>query len=147
METLKSVLQVLQMDNTFFVYLGWFVVLLFFISRFLIKPAYNQFLNYENATRGQILKAEDIQKETQALKKEYEQALLEYNQKFQTALNEKQNKSLQNQQVQIQKTQEQARELTLKSKQTFQKDFAMAQKELNQKAPQLAQAFISKWTQ
>lgn len=147
METLHSVLQVLQLNSSFFVYMGFFLFLLFFISRFLIKPAYNQFLYRESSTRGRLLKAEDIQRETQALREEYEKVLFEYNQKFQTALNKKKDESLQDQAVQVQQAQKQARELVLKSKQTFQKDFKAVQKELEQKAPYLARAFISKWTQ
>ncbi len=147
METLNSVLQVLQLNHTFFIYVCIFLLFLFLVSKFLLSPVYEKFLVRENLTKGQILRAEDIEKETQTLQEEYEKVLLEYNQKFRQALQEKKNETLQNQQVQIEQAHEQAQNLILKARQDFQHDFIKAKKQLDQEAPQLAQSLLSKFNQ
>ena len=103
METLHSILQVLQLNQTFFIYLVCFFFFLILVSKGLISPVYNRFLTREGLTKGQILKAEELKKENQVLMEKYEQKVLEYNQKFQKAFQERKEKILQDQTMQVEK--------------------------------------------
>ena len=147
METLYSVLEVLQLNQTFFIYLVCFFFFLILVSKGLISPVYNRFLTREDLTKGQILKAEELKKENQVLMEQYEQKVLEYNQKFQQALQERKNKILQDQTVQVELAQRQAQEWAKQSKQSLQNTAVEVRKQLNQTADLLAQKLISKLIQ
>ena len=147
METLHSILQVLQLNQTFFIYLVCFFFFLILVSKGLISPVYHRFLAREGLTKGQILKAEKLKKENQILMEKYEQKVLEYNQKFQKALQERKNKILQDQTVQVEKTHQQIQKWAEQSRSFFKSAVVEVRKQLNQTAPLLAQKLISKLIQ
>ena len=147
METLNSILEVLQLNQTFFVYLVCFFVFLILVSKGLISPVYDRFLERESLTKGQILKAEDLKKENQILMEEYEQKVLEYNQKFQKALQEKKEKILQNQTMQVEKAHQQIQEWAEQSRSSFKNAVVEVRKQLDKTAPLLAKQLISKLMQ
>lgn len=139
METLNSVIQVLQLNKTFFIYLIVFLIFMLFIAQALLKPYYEKFLAQEKQTRGRTLLSTELQKEEEQLNQEYEQRLVAFHQKFQKELSERKNQILQTHQIHINQTHEQAQNKIDDAIKSFQKELTVAEKELEKQAPELAE--------
>ncbi len=139
METLNSVINVLQLNKTFFIYLVVFLIFMLFIAQILLKPYYEKFLAKEKQTRGRTLLSVELQKKEERLTQEYEQRLVSFHQKFQKELNERKNQILQAHQVHINQTREQAQSKIDGAIKFFQKELAVAEEELGKQAPELAE--------
>ena len=139
METLNSVIHVLQLNETFFVYLVVFFMFMLFIARTLLKPYYEKFLAREKQTQGRVLFSTQLKKEEDQLNKEYEQRLASFHQKFQKELNERKNQILKTHQMHIHQTRKQAQAKIALAMKTFQKELALAEEELEKSAPKLAE--------
>ncbi|MDE0151481.1 MAG: ATP synthase F0 subunit B [Bdellovibrionales bacterium] len=138
METLNSVIQVLQLNETFFIYLIVFFVFMLSVAHFLLKPYYEKFEAREKQTKGRVLLSTQLQKEEEHLNQEYEKKLVAFHQKFQKELNEKKNQILKTHQVQMDQTRKEAQDKINTALESFQKELAKAEEELGREAPQLA---------
>ena len=139
METLNSVIRVLQLNETFFIYLVVFFIFMLLIAQTLLKPYFEKFLAQEKQTRGRALLSAQLKKEEEKLHQEYEQRLTAFHQKFQKELNERKTQILKTHQVHIDQTRKQAQEKIDESIKSFQKDLTEAKKELEKEAPKLAE--------
>ena len=139
METLNSIIQVLQLNETFFIYLVIFFIFMLSMAHLLLKPYCDRFVAREKQTRGRVLLSTQIQKEEEQLNQEYEQKLVTFHQKFQKELNEKKNQILKTHQVHIDQTREQAQDKINATLKSFQKELTKAEEELGKEAPQLAE--------
>ena len=144
METLLSIIDILRLDETFFIYFAVFLFLLFVVSRYLIAPYYQVFLARLEQTEGQIKNADKIQKENQELKKEYETRLALLNSKFQKALKEKVSATYRHQQTLMDEARAQAQVLVSQSQKSLNADVKSAKKQLKLLAPELAQQLSQK---
>ena len=147
METLNSIIKVLGLNHTFFIYVVAFAVLVFILSKWLIAPYYRKFLERESQTKGQTLRAETVQKENQQLQQEYEQLLIKYDRQFQTALQEAKSQMLIQQQEEIEKAQRQATQSITESRNSLEATFLKIQQQLKKEAPLLAQNLTLKLTE
>lgn len=139
METLNSVIQVLQLNETFFVYLVVFFIFMLFTAQFLLKPYYERFLAQEKQTRGRVLLSTQLKKEEEELNQEYEQRLAGFHQKFQKEVNERKNQILKTHQMHIHQTRKQTQDKIAGAIKTFQKELSLAEEELEKSAPKLAE--------
>ena len=139
METLNSVIRVLQLNETFFIYLVVFFIFMLFIAQVLLKPYYEKFLVREEQTQGRALLSTQLKKEEDQLNKEYEQRLAGFHQKFQKELNERKNQILKTQQVHIHQTRKKVQDKIGESMKSFQKELDLAERELEKSAPKLAE--------
>lgn len=139
METLNSVIRVLQLNETFFVYLIVFFIFMLFIAQALLKPYYEKFLAREKQTQGRALLSTQLKKEEEKINHEYEQRLAGFHQKFQKELNERKNQILKTHQIHIHQTRKKAQDKINESIKSFQKQLALAEEELERSAPKLAE--------
>ena len=139
METLESVIQVLKLNGSFFIYLLVFSFFLTFISRALMAPYYEKLKSRNKETEGKILKSEELQKKALETKKQYEEKLTLFNQKFQSQLKKRKDQILEKNQKEINKAFLETKEKTRASKKTLRAEFDLARKELMKEAPKLAE--------
>ena len=139
METLNSVIHVLQLNETFFIYLVVFFIFMLFIAQVLLKPYYEKFLAREKQTQGRAFLSTQLKKEEDQFNKEYEQRLAGFHQKFQKELNERKNQILKTHQVHIHQTRKKAQDKIDESIKSFQKELTLAKEELEKSAPKLAE--------
>ena len=143
MDALYSIVQTLQLNQTFFVYLAVFACFLLLTDKFLLSPAYRRFLKQESLTKGQVLQSQNLQEENEKLQQKYEQILLLYNQRIQEALNQEKQKLQTLKQEQINQAQKEAEKLIIQTKKSLNEECSKAQKDLFDQVPQLAQQFLS----
>ena len=139
METLNSVIRVLQLNETFFIYLAVFFIFMLFIARTLLKPYYERFLTQEEQTKGRAFLSAQLKKEEEELNREYEQRLADFHQNFQKEIDERKNQILKTHQVHIHQTRKQAQDKITGAMKTFQTEAALAEEELEKSAPKLAE--------
>ena len=139
METLNSIIKVLQLNETFFIYLVIFFIFMLAMAQLLLKPYYERFLAREKQTRGRVLLSNQLQKEEKQINQEYEQKLITFHQKFQKELNEKKNQILKTHQIHVDQTRKQAQDKIDSALKVFQKELIRAEEELEKEAPQLAE--------
>lgn len=147
MNTLNSIIQVLQLNSTLFVYLILFAGLIFIVSKMLIAPYYKLFEMQHSHTQGQIQKAQDMQKENDQLQAEYEKLLIQFNDRFQHALQMKKNKIVKQQEVLFNKAQKKARILIQNAQKNIQKEFQIAEQQLKHQTVHLARLLSDKLVQ
>ena len=138
METLLSIIDILRLDETFFLYFAAFLFLLFIVSRYLMAPYYQAFLARFEQTEGQIQNAGKIQEENQKLKKEYETRFALINSRFQKAFKEKLSAIVCHQQTLADEARSQAQVLVGQAEKSLTADFNEAKKQLKELAPGLA---------
>jgi len=139
METLNSIIKVLQLNETFFIYLIVFFTFMLSIAHLLLKPYYERFSAREKQTKGRVLLSTQLKKEEEQLKQRYEQKLVAFHQKFQKELNEKKSQILKTHQVHINQTRKQAQGKIDSALKSFQKELITAEGELEKEAPRLAE--------
>ena len=144
METLLAVIQVLQLNSSFFIYLIVFSVFLILTDKLLLSPAYKRFLKQESLTKGQVLEFQSLQEKNKELTQEYEQKLIQYNQKIQDILNQKKQELLKKQQKQIEGTQKKAEQTISQTRESLSKEFKQAREQLFRQVPDLSQEFLTR---
>ena len=137
MDILISIVQVLQLNSTLFIYLVVFAFFVLFLSKKLMTPYYQLFLERQKQTQGLMQKALDIQKENDLQQKKYEDKLIRFNHQFRQTLQEKKDEIVQNQQTLIEEARSQADVLITNSKKKLIEDFAKAEQELQKSAKTL----------
>ena len=144
MGTINSLIEVFHLNESFFIYLTFFFLFLFLISRFLLTPYLHAFLKRDEKTQGRLLLTSQIQTENENLIQEYNQKLIQFNQKFQQKLGEKKEELSQKNQSAIDQTRKEIEQWVQEQKKTFQNDFNKAQQEIKTQAPKLAEELSSK---
>ena len=138
METLTSFIQILNLNQSFFGYLVFFTVLIFFVSKYLTGPYYLVFLKRQKETEGLIEKALLLQKENEELKKNYDKRFVEWNRRFQNEIKKKQLEALRKGGLQIEAAKKKALVMTQNSKKKLKEQKSQAEAALREQTPELA---------
>lgn len=144
MEILYSIIKVLEINETLFIYLATFTVIFFLVSNFLMKPYFEKYIQRQEKTKGLIEKAEKMRKENATMLNQYEVQFVAFNEKFSSHLQKKRKEILQNHKKLIEAAHSQARVLIENSKKEFNEQYLKAKKELNSQAPEWAKTLSLK---
>ena len=144
MDTIKSLIEVFNLNEAFFVYLFLFFIFLFFISKALLSPYLHSFLKRDEQTQGQFDLSLKLQKENQDLEEKYKKSLVQFNKKFQEALKNKEKELLEKNLNEMEQAQKDSQQWMRAQLDSFQKDFLKAKEEIQKEAPRLAEQLASK---
>ena len=144
MGTINSLIEIFHLNESFFIYFAFFFLFLFLISRFLLTPYLHAFLKRDEKTQGRLLLTSQVQKQNEDLTQEYNQKLIQFNQRFQEKLGKKKEELSQKNMLAMSQIQKETRQWIQEQKQIFQNDFNKAQEEIKKQAPLLAEELSSK---
>ena len=83
MDFLKDFISVLNLDNTFFVQFAVVVVFYFITTRLFLNSYLSRQEQRQALTKGRMVRAEELEKETETLKEQYGKKTREVHRKFQ----------------------------------------------------------------
>ena len=144
MDTIKSLIEVFNLNEAFFVYIALFFIFLFLTSKGLLSPYLESFLKRDEQTQGRFDLSLKLQKENQELEEKYKVKLVEFNKKFQEALKNKEKELLEKNLKEIELAQKDSQKWIHEQLASFKEDFLKARGDIQIEAPKLAEQLASK---
>lgn len=138
METIYSIMDILKINETFFIYLIGFTAMFIIVQKFLFQPYFEQYLKRLEKTEGLIMKAEKIKESNSKKLDEYQRDLIQFNNQFFESLKNKREEIIETHQKLIQEAGSQAKVLIENNKKRFQAQYEEARKQLEKEAPVMA---------